>query len=102
MMMLSEYSAIDDEVLDSMGEIANMIVGNVKTEMESRFGPMGLSTPTVIYGRNFATRSAGTHTWTVVPFTFAGKHFVVQMMLTASSPGGRGPVLPTMVTVCQR
>ncbi len=31
-------------------------------------GGMGLSTPTVIYGRNFQTRSTGNQEWTVVPF----------------------------------
>ena len=42
-------------MLDAVAEVTNMIIGNVKTVLESRLGAMGLSTPTVIYGRNFQT-----------------------------------------------
>ena len=42
---------------------------------------MGLSTPTVIYGRNFQTRSAGNQEWTVVPFLLEGERLCVQLCL---------------------
>ncbi len=67
-MLMQEYAAVDDDVLDALGEITNMIVGNVKTSLEEEYGAMGLSIPTVIYGRNFTTRSVGRNEWVVVPF----------------------------------
>jgi chemotaxis protein CheX len=67
-MLMSEYAAVDDEVLDAVAEVANMVIGNVKTELERIVGPMALSTPTVIYGHNFETRRVGGQEWTSVPF----------------------------------
>ena len=67
-MLMTEYPAISEDVLDAVAEITNMIIGNVKTALENRLGSMLFSTPTVIYGRNFQTRSARNQEWTVVPF----------------------------------
>jgi chemotaxis protein CheX len=64
---MTEYDAVTEDVLDAMAEMANMIFGNVKTELEEQLGGLGLSIPTVIFGRNFATRSVGQQSWTVVP-----------------------------------
>jgi chemotaxis protein CheX len=64
-MLMSDYQAVNDDVLDAMAEMANMIFGNVKTELEEHLGVLGLSIPTVIFGRNFATRSVGQQAWTV-------------------------------------
>ena len=70
-LLMTPYTAIDEDVLDAVAEVTNMIIGNVKTALESRLGAMGLSTPTVIYGSNFQTRSSGSQEWTVVPFALA-------------------------------
>ena len=67
LMLMAEYPAVNEEVLDAMAEMANMIFGNVKTELEETLGALGLSIPTVIFGRNFATRSVGQQAWTVFP-----------------------------------
>ena len=48
-MMLADYTSVEGEVLDAIGEIANMIFGNVKTALESEVGDLGLSIPTVIF-----------------------------------------------------
>jgi chemotaxis protein CheX len=66
-MLMMEYDSVTEDVLDAMAEMANMIFGNVKTELEEHLGGLGLSIPTVIFGRNFATRSVGQQAWTVVP-----------------------------------
>ena len=52
-MLMTEASAVNEEVLDAMAELTNMVIGNVKTKLESQLGPLGLSIPTVVYGRNF-------------------------------------------------
>ena len=68
-LMMSSYDGVNDEVLDAMGELGNMIVGNVKTTVEDKVGAMVLGIPTVVYGRNYRARSGGSHAWTVLPFT---------------------------------
>jgi len=83
-MMMAECGTVNDDVLDAMGEIANMVVGNIKTHLEDKLGPLALSIPTVVHGRNFATRSVGKHEWTTVEFDCEGNHFSVQIMLIES------------------
>ena len=79
--LMQEYEAVDDEVLDAIGELSNMIFGNVKTTLEEQLGPMGLSIPTVVYGRNFTTRSVGNHAWIVIPFEAEAHHVEVRICL---------------------
>ncbi|HTS77505.1 MAG TPA: chemotaxis protein CheX [Bryobacteraceae bacterium] len=86
--------SMSEEVLDTIGEITNMIVGNVKTAIEEKAGPMGLSTPTVIYGRNFQTRSARIHEWTVVPFTCEEERFYIQLSIGPNQDAAQGAVRP--------
>jgi chemotaxis protein CheX len=80
-LLMGEYPAVDDEVLDAVAEVTNMILGNVKTSLEERLGPMGLSIPTVIYGRNFSSRSVGSQEWSIVPFNWCGERIEVQLCL---------------------
>lgn len=81
-MLGSDYDSVNEDVLDAVGEIANMVIGNLKTNIEERVGPMGLSVPTVVYGRNFTTRSVGKQDWTVVRFDCGEGKVAVQVMLT--------------------
>jgi len=69
--LMQECTAMNDEVLDAMAEIANMIMGNVKTDLDSQLGEVNLSIPTVTYGRNFSVHNHSKH-WVVVPFLMDG------------------------------
>jgi chemotaxis protein CheX len=82
----SEYTAVNEDVLDAMAEVTNMIIGNVKSTLEDELGPMGLSIPTVIFGRNYQARSSGAKEWVVVPFDCSGDRFEVRFVLV---PDGR-------------
>jgi CheY-specific phosphatase CheX len=81
-MLMSETEAVNEEVLDVIAEITNMIIGNVKTGLEDRLGPMGLSIPTVVFGRNFTTRSIADGHWTVCPFQVGEEQLMVKLCLT--------------------
>jgi chemotaxis protein CheX len=52
-MLLAEDSSVSEEVLDAIAEVTNMIIGHVKSSLERHLGPLGLSIPTVVFGRNF-------------------------------------------------
>lgn len=56
-LLLTHFDHVNEEVLDAVGEIANMIIGNFKDDASYKLGPIGLSTPTVIYGNNFEARN---------------------------------------------
>lgn len=100
--LMTELTEVDEQVLDAIGELTNMILGNVKNEVELQLGPMGLSIPTVIHGQNFAARSLGRDAWTVVPFWSGEDRLEVKMCLTAKdhlpheggSPRTRAFILP--------
>jgi chemotaxis protein CheX len=99
-MLGAEYTSVNEDVLDALGEIANMVIGNIKTNLEKELGQMGLSVPTVVYGRNFTTRCVGRPRWTSVKFHFGRGTATVQVMLApAQSPHGPqflAPVEPAM------
>lgn len=88
-LMMAEYDSVNDEVLDAMAEVTNMIIGNVKTALEERLGPMGLSIPTVIYGRNFSSRTVGKQNWTIVPFQAGDETLEVQLCLAPNRDATR-------------
>jgi chemotaxis protein CheX len=80
-MLMIDAQAVDGEVLDAVAEVANMIVGNVKTSLEQELGPMGMSIPTIIFGKNFSARSAGSEEWLTVPFESEGERIEVKFCL---------------------
>lgn len=59
-MLMTEVEQVDADVLDGVGELANMILGNFKESIEPQTGPLTLSIPTVVFGKNFLAR-AGVH-----------------------------------------
>ena len=82
--LMAEYHSVDEEVLDAVAELANMIIGNFKNLIEQDLGPLMLSIPTVVFGRNFSTRNLSKHEWTVVPFRCGDERLDVQVCLVPS------------------
>ncbi|HWB85373.1 MAG TPA: chemotaxis protein CheX [Bryobacteraceae bacterium] len=89
-MLMMDASSVDEEVLDTVAELTNMIIGNVKTELEQYLGPLGLSIPTVIFGRNFRTKSVGNNKWTVVCFQWKDEHLLVKLCLSPTDRVAHG------------
>jgi chemotaxis protein CheX len=83
-LLMTEAESVNEEVLDAVGEVTNMIIGNFKTMAEEHLGPLGLSIPTVIYGRNFTSRSIGSARWVVVPFLCGGETLEVRVCMAPS------------------
>ena len=86
-MLMMEATSVDAEVLDAVAELTNMIIGSVKTDLEQHLGPLGLSIPTVVYGRNFKTKSAGQHEWIVVNFDWDGEPLTIKFCLAPQDRG---------------
>ena len=80
-LLMTEFAQVDDEVLDAMGELANMIVGNVKEDLSQSLGPLAISTPTVIRGRGLQTRSIDGETDARVSFVCDGGTIEVRISL---------------------
>ncbi|MCX6592952.1 MAG: chemotaxis protein CheX [Acidobacteria bacterium] len=79
--MMSEYESVNGDVLDAIGEMANMVVGNVKTELEGIMGTIGLSIPTVVFGRNFRTKNLSKTAVVTISFMCDGSELLVSLAL---------------------
>ena len=86
-MLMSEYDTVNDDVLDAIAEVSNMVIGNLKTLIEEKVGPMGLSTPTIIHGASFTTKIGGSNGWTLIPFQMMGGELLVQACLLPNVEG---------------
>lgn len=94
--LASEFAAVDQEVLDAMGEITNMIIGNFKNALEEDAGPLGMSIPMVVFGHNFMAGTSHGVDWVVVPFACDGERLEVKACL---SPQPEQPVRRRTVCV---
>ncbi len=83
-LLMTESTAVNEEVLDAVAELTNMIIGGAKNDLERHLGPLGLSIPTVVFGRNFRTKSAGTSEWVVVRYPWDEDVLVIKLCLTQS------------------
>jgi chemotaxis protein CheX len=84
-MLMTESQAVDDEVLDAVAELTNMIIGGVKTDLEPSLGPLGLSIPTVVYGKNFRAKGAGITEWIVTSFRWEQELLLVKVCLAPTA-----------------
>jgi chemotaxis protein CheX len=67
----------DDELVDVIGELANMIGGNVKALLE---GDSSLSLPTVVRGSDFRVIVPGTHLARSLSFECEGHVFAFRVL----------------------
>jgi chemotaxis protein CheX len=81
----ADSTAINDEVLDAVAELTNMVVGNIKNILEQNLGPMAISIPSVIYGRNFHFRSLTGKVIASVAFRWNDEPMEIKIVLAPSS-----------------
>jgi chemotaxis protein CheX len=81
----ADPNAINDEVLDAVAEVTNMVVGNIKNLLEPHLGPMAISIPSVIYGRNFHFKSLTGKFIACVAFRWDGQPLEIKVVLAPSS-----------------
>jgi len=82
--LIAEFSAVDEQVLDAVGEITNMIVGGFKNLLESITGQLQMSIPTVMYGKNITSRNSQADLAVVVRCAFAGGECELAVRLAAA------------------
>ena len=80
-----EVEEIDDDVKDAIGEIANMVAGNLKTSYAAADVNIELAIPTSIVGESFYVSGITTSTRLVVPFRMDGETFWVELMYVLDS-----------------
>jgi len=80
-MLGMDVTEISEDVNDAMGEIANMIGGDVKHIFSPKGGDINLSIPTVIYGSDYMLESMSTAEALVIPFDCEGDRFLLSFKI---------------------
>jgi chemotaxis protein CheX len=74
----------DEMVNDAMGEMANMVVGQLKSRLSDRGMPCVLTIPSIIRGSNFSIEPVSSAERRVFFFDCNGDHLGVEVMLKHS------------------
>ena len=75
MLCMDDCSALgDSEIIDAIGEIANMIMGGVKTRVQHEVTNIEISIPSVVYGRQLRNRLGEGMVRIAVPVTIGQDH----------------------------
>lgn len=80
-----DVEEIDDDVRDAIGEIANMVAGNLKTSYATIDVNIELAIPTSIVGESFYVSGNADATRLIVPFRMDGETFWVELMYVMNS-----------------
>ena len=88
-MLMEEMMEVTTDVIDTVGEISNMIAGNVKTKITENYGEMELSVPIVMLGNGTKTEEAGNdlisyytkEPWLLTNFSLDDDTFKVGLLL---------------------
>lgn len=79
------YHEITDDVVDTVGELTNMIAGHAKTSLENL--AMSLALPTVIVGKNHSIRFPSKVKPLSLPFQSKWGRFNIEVGLIESAEG---------------
>lgn len=77
-----DVDEINDDVLDAVGELANMLGGNVKAILSEKGRDIDLSLPSTISGAEYHFQCLAEAEILIIPFSVAdGKQFIVEIQL---------------------
>ncbi len=79
--LMMDVDEINEDVHDAVGEIANMIGGNVKTILSEKGGDIDLSLPSTITGSQYSFQSEKEVDKVIIDFDTGNGHFLVEMDL---------------------
>jgi len=82
--LMTDIDCVDDSVLDAMGEITNMIIGGLKTQLEAELGCLNMSIPTVIHGKNIRASSRQAECSADLRFVYETGDFCIRISLAGS------------------
>lgn len=80
-----DVEEIDEDVCDAIGELANMLGGNIKTALDPAGSNIQLSMPSAIYGDEYAIDCLTEAINVTVPFELDGVTFLVELQIREES-----------------
>jgi len=76
-----DVEEVDEEVKDTIGELANMVLGGIKDGFVEQEIQINLAIPTVLAGRSYRISGMDDALWTTVPFYLDEGEFLVELKL---------------------
>lgn len=81
-MLMTEPAALtEEELVDAVGELINMIGGNIKTELFQKTPLFDISIPSVYLGEDLQRRTVSNDLCFLVPFSYGGEEFSVEFLM---------------------
>ncbi len=91
MLMLEPGTVMpDEELVDAIGELTNMIGGNIKTELFQKTPLFDISIPSVYIGDDLQRRTVTDDLCFYVPFRAGELEFAVEFLMITKEKGGTG------------
>lgn len=80
-----DVEEIDEDVQDAIGELANMLGGNVKTALDPKGSGIQLSMPTSVHGDEYSIDCLAHAEELTIPFTFDNHTFLIELQIGQDS-----------------
>ena len=80
-----DVEEINEDVCDAIGELANMLAGNMKTAIDPKGSEVKLSMPSAVHGEEYTVDCLADAESITVPFTFNGDDFMVEVQIRLES-----------------
>ncbi|MBN2644278.1 MAG: chemotaxis protein CheX [Desulfuromonadaceae bacterium] len=79
-----DVDEVNDDVTDAIGELANMLAGNIKMVLGASGKNVTLSIPSCIHGEEYSLDTVSDADWVIVPFTIDAGQFLVEFQVKNS------------------
>ena len=76
-----DVTEVDDDVTDAIGELANMIAGNIKMILDEAGKDVTLSIPSCVHGEEYTMDTVADSHRVVVPFNIESGQFLVELQV---------------------
>lgn len=90
LMIEPEEVSSDEEIVDAIGEVTNMVAGNIKTHLFRKIPLFDISTPSVTMGQEVKRMSVASQLCFLVPFQWDDMQFLVEFLLVTREKGESG------------
>lgn len=77
-MLGSEFDSVNEEVIDTAAELANMVAGSAKAQFDFD-PPLDLGLPTVVQGSGYRLKYPSGSNWLQVPFKTPAGEFLMEV-----------------------
>jgi chemotaxis protein CheX len=76
-----EVTEVDDDVTDAIGELANMVAGNIKMILDEAGNNVTVSIPSCVHGEEYTMDTVSDSQRVVIPFNIDSGQFLVELQI---------------------